>query len=132
MVENPPANAGDTGSIPGLGRCPGEGIGHPLQYYCLGGYMNPMDRGAWGLQSMDRGPWRVHMSHMDGGLGSTVRGPGAWGLQSVDRGPWRVYMSPMDGGGLGAYVNPMDRGAWGLQSVDRGPGALRGVAESQT
>ena len=25
-------NAGDTGSIPGLGRCPGEGIGDPLQY----------------------------------------------------------------------------------------------------
>ena len=90
MVENPPANAGDTGSIPGLGRCPGEGIGHPLQYYCLGGYMNPMDRGAWGLQSMDRGPWRVHMSPMDGGgLGAYVNpmDRGAWGLQSVDRGP---------------------------------------------
>ena len=28
--ENPPA--GDSGSIPGLGRCPGEGIGYPLQY----------------------------------------------------------------------------------------------------
>ena len=28
-------NAGDPGSIPGLGRIPGEGIGYPLQYYCL-------------------------------------------------------------------------------------------------
>ena len=28
-------NAGDSGSIPGLGRCPGEGHGHPLQYRCL-------------------------------------------------------------------------------------------------
>ena len=37
-------NAGDLGSIPGLGRFPGEGNGNPLQYYCLG---NPMDRGAW-------------------------------------------------------------------------------------
>jgi len=37
-------NAGDSGSIPGLGRSPGEGNGHPLQYSCLG---NPMDRGAW-------------------------------------------------------------------------------------
>ena len=36
--------AGDTGSIPGLGRSPGEGNGHPVQYSCLG---NPMDRGAW-------------------------------------------------------------------------------------
>ena len=34
----------DACSIPGLGRCPGGGHGHPLQYYCL---ENPMDRGAW-------------------------------------------------------------------------------------
>ena len=32
MVKNPPANAGDTGSTPGLGRSPGEGNGNPLQY----------------------------------------------------------------------------------------------------
>ena len=37
-------NAGDLGSIPGLGRSPGEGNGSPLQYSCL---ENPMDRGAW-------------------------------------------------------------------------------------
>ena len=37
-------NAGDLGSIPGLGRFPGEGDGNPLQYYCL---ENPMDRGTW-------------------------------------------------------------------------------------
>ena len=37
-------NAGDVGSIPGLGRCSGEGNGKPLQYPCLG---NPMYRGAW-------------------------------------------------------------------------------------
>ena len=42
-VKNLPANAGDTGSIPGSGRSPGEGNGCPLQYSCLG---NPMDRGA--------------------------------------------------------------------------------------
>ena len=36
-------NAGDLGSIPGLGRSLAEGNGNPLQYYCLG---NPMDRGA--------------------------------------------------------------------------------------
>ena len=44
MVKNPPANSEDTGSIPGLGRSPGEGNGNPLQYSCL---ENPMDRGAW-------------------------------------------------------------------------------------
>ena len=37
-------NAGDLGSIPGLGRSPGGGHGNPLQYSCL---ENPMDRGAW-------------------------------------------------------------------------------------
>ena len=35
---------GDPGSIPGLGRYPGEGNGNPLQYSCL---ENPMDGGAW-------------------------------------------------------------------------------------
>ena len=37
-------NAGDQGSIPGLGRSPGEGKGNPLQYSHL---ENPMVRGAW-------------------------------------------------------------------------------------
>ena len=37
-------NARDPGSIPGLGRSPGDGKGHPLQYSCL---ENSMDRGAW-------------------------------------------------------------------------------------
>ena len=44
MIKNPPANAGDMSSIPGLGRSPGEGHGNPLQYPCL---ENPKDRGAW-------------------------------------------------------------------------------------
>ena len=43
-VKNPPANALDTGLLPGWGRSPGEGNGNPLQYSCL---ENPMDRGAW-------------------------------------------------------------------------------------
>ena len=37
-------NAGDVGSIPGLGRSPGEENGNPFQYSCL---ENPTDRGAW-------------------------------------------------------------------------------------
>ena len=44
LKTNLPANAGDRGSIPGLGRSPGEGNGNPIQYSCLG---NPMNRGAW-------------------------------------------------------------------------------------
>ena len=37
-------NAEDLGLIPGLGGCPGEGNGNPLQYSCQ---ENPMDRGPW-------------------------------------------------------------------------------------
>ena len=37
-------SAGDLGSIPGLGRFPGEGNSYPCQYSCLG---NSMNRGAW-------------------------------------------------------------------------------------
>ena len=44
VVKNSLANAGDLGSNHGSRRCPGEGNGNPLQYFCLG---NPMDRGAW-------------------------------------------------------------------------------------
>ena len=43
-VKESVCNAGDLGSIPWLGRSPGEGNGNPLQYSCL---ENPMDRGAW-------------------------------------------------------------------------------------
>ena len=37
-------NAGGLGSVPGSGRCRGEGNGNPFQYSCL---ENPMDREAW-------------------------------------------------------------------------------------
>ena len=52
VVKNLPVNAGDArdmGSIPGSGSSPRVGTGNPLQYSHL---ENPMDRGAWGLQSM--------------------------------------------------------------------------------
>ena len=44
VVKNLPTNTGDTGSIPGLGRSPGEENGNPFWYSCL---ENPIDRGAW-------------------------------------------------------------------------------------
>ena len=52
MVKTPPAHAGDTedvGSVPGSGRSPGGGNVTPLQCSCL---ENPIDRGAWRIQSM--------------------------------------------------------------------------------
>ena len=42
--EESACNAGDLGSIPGLGRFPGEGKSYTLQYSCL---KNSMDRGGW-------------------------------------------------------------------------------------
>ena len=47
MIKESACNAGDTGdlgSVPGLGRSPGEGNGNPLQYSCL---ENSMDRESW-------------------------------------------------------------------------------------
>ena len=52
VVKNPPANAGDlrdVGSVPGLGRSPGEEHGNPFQYSCL---ENPMDKEPRRLQSI--------------------------------------------------------------------------------
>ena len=43
-VESPPANTGDAGLIPEMGRSPGGGHGNPLQCSCM---ENPLDRGAW-------------------------------------------------------------------------------------
>ena len=43
-LKNPPANAGDSGLVPGFGLTPGEQNGNSLQYSCL---ENPMNRGAW-------------------------------------------------------------------------------------
>ena len=49
VVKNLPANAGDSGSIPGSERSHGGGRGNPLQYSCL---ENPKDRGDWQAPSM--------------------------------------------------------------------------------
>ena len=59
------SQAGGTGSIPMLGRSPGEGNGDPLQYSCLG---NPMDRGAWwptvhGVRKESDRTWRLNNNH---------------------------------------------------------------------
>ena len=68
------SNVGDPGSIPGLGRSPGEGNGSPLQYSCL---ENPMNGGAWwatvhGVEEMATHSnilaWRIPWTEEPGGL----------------------------------------------------------------
>ena len=59
VVKNPPASAGDAGSIPEPGKSSGGGHGNPLHYACL---ENSMDRGAWqatvhGIAELDRTEW---------------------------------------------------------------------------
>ena len=49
-------SVGDLGSIPGLGRAPGEGNGTPLQYYCLGkshGQRSLVGYSPWGRKESD-------------------------------------------------------------------------------
>ena len=60
VVKNPPANARDSGWIPGLAKFPGEGNGYPLQYSCL---ENLMDRGTW--WATDHGVTRSRIDWFD-------------------------------------------------------------------
>ena len=62
LEKNLPANAGDLGLIPGLGRSPGEGKGHPLQYSSLG---NSMDCIVRGITKSQTGLSNVHFSSFD-------------------------------------------------------------------
>ena len=57
VVKNLPVNAGDTNSLPGLGRSPGEGNGNPLQYSYLG---NSMDGGLQSIESQRVGHNSTH------------------------------------------------------------------------
>ena len=53
VAKNPPANVGDVGSIPGLGRSPGEQNGNPLQYSCLEkthGWRDLVGYSLWGCK----------------------------------------------------------------------------------
>ena len=55
-VKDPHASAGDTGSLPGLGRSPREGNGTPLQYSCLGnshGQRSLVGYSLWGHKDSD-------------------------------------------------------------------------------
>ena len=65
-------NAGDPGSVPGLGRSPGEGNGNPLQYYYL---ENTMDRGAWSATVQGVAKSRTWLSDFTSLLHPSLRRP---------------------------------------------------------
>ena len=71
VVKNPPANAGEVGLIPGMGRSSGGGHGNPLQYSCL---KNPMDKGAWWptVHGVTKNPTRLSGFHFHYVLGSVL------------------------------------------------------------
>ena len=120
MVKIPPANAGDPGSIPWLGRSPAEGNGSPLQDSWLG---NPTNRSLagyspWGLKEPDiteglrlslsitrfHGfPWWLS------GKDSTSQAGGTGSIPRLGRSPAEGNGDPLQYSCLG---NPMDRGAW--------------------
>ena len=97
-------NAGDPGSIPELGRSPGEGNGNPLQYSCL---KNSMDREAWGGYS----PW----DHRESDTTERLHFP--FSLSCIGEGNG----NPLQ---CSCLENPRDRGAWWA--------AIFGVAQSMT
>ena len=92
-------HVGELGLIPGSGSSPGEGNGNPLQYSCL---ENPMDGGAWRLQSMGS---------------PRVRHDWATSLSLFTFMHWRRKWQPTP-------ENPRDSGAWWA--------AVYGVAHSRT
>ena len=108
-------NVRDLGSIPGLGRFPGEGNGNPLQYSCL---ENPMDGGAWcrllsmGLQRVGH-EWVTSLSLLCGSDGKES----AWNAGDPGSIPGSGR-SPGEGNGSPLWYswleNSMDRGAWGV------------------
>ena len=94
MAKNLPANAGDVGSIPGLGRSPGGGNGNPLQYSCL---ENPWTEEPGGLQSMKLQYLSEETTAKDSGAGKEEEAgkESAWGV-SVEL--IVVYFLKMEGG----------------------------------
>ena len=147
MVKNLPVNAGEGGSIPGLGRSPGKGNGNPLQYSCL---ENPMDRGAWWATVCGVVKSQTQLSTHPGWgtlfslLPLLCRFSALWspeetaykGLQQLASSflrEWvneKAHSSGHTGEGDGTQLqyscleNPMDGGAWWA--------AVHGVAKSRT
>ena len=136
VLKNLPANAGDVrrvGSVPGLGRSPGEGYGNPLQCSCL---ENPRDWGAWWAAIDGVAQSRTRLKRLSSSSSSTLMNGLPWWLSPKEsacnagdmgsipgsgRFPGGKYGNPLQ---CSCLENPMDRGALGA-TVHR-------VTQSQT
>ena len=79
MVKNPPTNAGDKGSIPGLRRSPRDENGNPLQYSCLEKFHGQRSLAGykpWGHKKSDmtEHPCTTNLSYPGASLDSTLYG----------------------------------------------------------
>ena len=102
-------SVGDLGSIPGLGRLPGEGNGYPPQYSCL-------------ENSLDRGGWRAIVSVVVKNLPANAGDEGNMGsVPGSGRSPGVGNCNPLQ---YACLENSMDRGDWWA--------TVHGVAKSQT
>ena len=98
-------NAGDPGSIPGLGRSSGEGNGNPLQYSCL---ENPMDRGAWWATVHGVAKSRTQLSELHTASHSPLLGPRNLGLREPTPGSTEVA-SVLGGSSFPKYFIFLDK-----------------------
>ena len=109
MVKHLPFNAGDPGSIPGLGRSPGEGNGNPLQYSCL---ENPMDTVHRVAKSRTRLSDFTHSYLIKGFSGGSVSNESAYNAGDanlIPGSPGKGNDNPLQ---YSCLRNPMDRGVW--------------------
>ena len=105
VIKNLPANAGDirdAGSIPGLGRSPGERPGNPLQYSCL---ENPMDEFNYSLPHIELPRWCYGKELAC----QCRRHKRCWFDPWVGKIPGGRHGSPLQ---YSCLKNPMTRGTW--------------------
>ena len=116
MLKNLSASAGgtrDSGSIPRLGKPPGEGNSYPVQYSCL-------------KNSISRGAWQATV-HGVTGLDNWATNPISWKQQKNDpqsRGPWYVVSFPGGSEGKASAYNEGDPGL--IPGLGRSPGEGNG------
>ena len=111
VAKDPPATAGDVGSIPGSGRSSGEGNGNLLQYSCLG---NPKDRGAW--QAVVHG---VTKSQTQLRSSTAKQNTGAQGWDNLIY-KWRSSMDQPPEATQGSYLQERIRAGFAFESDHSG------------